>query len=340
MSLPSVVHPVVPNRRLDRPSSATSPCACRAQRPLPSRTKQPTPLATLAILKYLRVSLSLGQHIGHTEAVTFYQVMRGNLTFMTARALFMSSVTVLSCMHALPPVMPFFLDIPMQAAYCLATALYISAPMADIFTQPRYAAGTQRLCSILSALPSRPAPGPPGPGSSPTAGPCGVQHVWVMMLFIQLFVGLVCPLYVSYNFERRLKLRFVQELKEQAQACSSAAPAPAAQLQPATSASFAARLFLNPIAANARAAHSLVASLFDRMHLGHRKAGVPMAACLLCSACIHACILGLLASVCWQLVTDLHLPLAHFVQLLTFPGASYQWYWQLVCNGDGPCCPA
>jgi hypothetical protein len=201
-------------------------------------------MITVATTIGVRATLArLGVLDGRGEAVMqqlfFYQTVKGSLTWITARALIIVSMCALPLMHGLMPQVPFALDIPMHIAYLVSNVRYMSAPMADVFTRPKYATATREICAILAALPTRHAFFPTPPDSSPTAGPCGVQHVWLVILFFQLSVGFFLPLYVSYTMERRLKLRYVQhELQYELQARRAAAAAAAAAAAPTTTAAF------------------------------------------------------------------------------------------------------
>jgi hypothetical protein len=311
------------------------------------------------------------------DAMFFYQSVKASRTLITARALFMVSFGNLTFLHGLVPLVPFLLDIPVNIAYLFAIFRYMSAPMADVFTRPQYASATQRICSILTALPTRQTFLPtPAHSSSPTTGPCGVQHVWLIILFFQLFVGFFLTLYISYTMERRLKLRFLQQYEKERLAAAAAtatgstvAPADAATLSSSTATTattpvpptptvvaalqqaallppLASSLLTHPLTAKARSAQHHAVAFLDWVQFGrdstawHSTAGVSLAVHWLVSCCFHACVVLLLAALSWQLVADLHMPLARYVKLLPFPGCQYGWYWELVCGGDGPCCPA
>ena len=54
------------------------------------------------------------------DRIYFFHVMNGSLALSTARALILSG-SMLPLLHSLPPVLPFMLEVPIQAIYLIAT---------------------------------------------------------------------------------------------------------------------------------------------------------------------------------------------------------------------------
>jgi hypothetical protein len=156
------------------------------------------------------------------------------------------------------------------------------------------------------------------PATSTASRVCGAQRVWVVLLFLQLLVGFILPLYVTYIFERRLKLRYLHSLQHDHDGGATASAA--------------------LVSTRGRSMLKRLGAIFDTLQLGpihpHGSTAVHWLRCL----CFNACVLCGFAVLCWQLVVELHPFIARHVKLLRYRGADYAWYKELVPGGhERPC---
>jgi hypothetical protein len=84
----------------------------------------------------MRVGLLDGRAEVVIQALFMYQAVKGSPTLITARTLLLVSCCQISLQHALMPLLPFVLDLPVHIAYLVAIVRYMSAPSTSPAAHP------------------------------------------------------------------------------------------------------------------------------------------------------------------------------------------------------------